>query len=67
MVVCNMSHKPQTLTASEDRPTLTASDIDHDVKNASDAPAPRVQRAAASDPLALIKAMSEEEKIALFS
>jgi hypothetical protein len=66
-----MPNKPLALPVSDNHPATSADDPIHDAKNASNAtgaaPARTPQRAAPRDPLAALQAMSEEEKIALFS
>jgi hypothetical protein len=60
-----MFSRTQVLPKSDDPPAHSAAAPAIEV--ASGAPAAVVPRPAASDPLGSIKAMSEEEKIALFS
>ena len=67
-----MSAGAQALTISDGDLTPPTDDaecssISHDVKIAIVTPAPPTQIVPASDPLGAIKAMSEEEKIALFT
>ena len=68
----NMSAKPQVLSPDDllpsvDYPAPFEDTVEHELKIINGTPAPAVQRATASNPLAAIKAMSDEEKIALFS
>ena len=67
-----MSAGAQALTILDDHPTPPKDDVEcssilHDVKIAIVTPTPPTRPVPASDPLGAIKAMSEEEKIALFT
>ena len=67
-----MSAKPQfqspdDLLPSVDYPPAIEQAVKPELKVVSETPPPAVPRATPGDPLAAIKAMSEEEKIALFS
>ena len=67
-----MSARAQALTISGDHPTppkdeAECSSIEHDVKIAIVTPTPLARPVPPRDPLGTIKAMSEEEKIALFT
>ena len=60
-----MASKTQALPKSDDHAEHSAAAPD--IKAAEGTPAAVVPRPAATDPFSSIKAMSEEEKIALFS
>ena len=67
-----MSAGAQALTILDDHPTPPAREAEHsslerDVKIAIATPTPPTLPVPASDPLGAIKALSEEEKIALFT
>jgi Mrp family chromosome partitioning ATPase len=68
----HMPNKPLALPVSDNHPAPSTSDFGHEAQktnnaNVSVAPAPPAQRTVPRDPLAALQAMSEEEKIALFS
>lgn len=60
-------HSLDGLLPAVDYPAPFEGTMEHEPKVIIGTPSPAVQRATASNPLDAIKAMSEEEKIALFS
>ena len=62
-----MSHRVQALQTTDIPSTLPQEAAERNAVPANGAPAPLARPLPASDPLGVIKAMSEEEKIALFT